>query len=543
MNLRQLANLSVTTSLIGLALTFFLVFYAWNDLSTDLEEINQLTEIQSQATELNVAANHLILMPGSPAIIEGTLNQVDQLADRLGQINHYATRPARQHLLEIKQLLLSISELNGAANTGSQPVVRPLNVAAMQVGIHESGMTTALKTILSDRHASLDRSLQNSLMTLILLAVLLAASSLLGFTVIHRRISGPVKALEETIRRHQSGDIDARAPDLGHHELGQLAKSFNQLADEHQRHEAELSAYQAELESSLKKLETLAYQDPLTGSLSREGFIEELRRMRSTYRANEGYLAAFNLVGMRDINETHGYTHGDHLLRAICQRIETWLNKSGRVARVGGDEFVLYQPTGDNTVALEDLINEVLEVIEPPYRLGQVLTQAEVNIGVVETGDDPETDLRRAEIALFSVRSSGTRQWRAFTPELEQETHERLRLTESLRTALRNDEFVLHYQPQVNLETGQLTGGEALIRWHHPSFGLQSPGQFIPVAEQSKLIIPIGEWALREACRQIAEWRNEGYDNIKLAVNVSLVQFLTSDFDRTVHRILEETDS
>lgn len=540
MNLRKLTSLSVTASLIGFTLTFVLVINTWNNLSADIEEINRLADIQSQATELNVAANHLILTYSHSAIIDGIRDQVNQLLNQLDRINHYATRPARQHLLEMEQLLLSISEMNRDTPL-SQPDLRPLNMVAAQVSIHESGMTAALKTILADRHASLDRSLQSSLMTLIFLAVLVAAFSLLGFTLLHRRISGPVQVLQGTIHRHQSGDTDARVPDLGRHELGQLGESFNQLADDHQRHEAELSAYQAELESSLKKLETLAYQDPLTGGLSREGFVEELRRMRSTYHANHGYLAAFNLVGMRDINETHGYAHGDHLLRAICQRAEGWLNESGRVARVGGDEFVLYQPVGSSSVEAADLVNDLLEIIEPPYRLGEVLTQAEVNIGIVEAGDDPETDLRRAEIALFSVRRSGTRQWQAFTPELEHETHERLRLTESLRTALHNDEFLLHYQPQVDLETGQLTGGEALIRWDHPSFGLQSPGQFIPVAEQSKLIIPIGEWALREACRQIAEWREEGLPGIKLAVNVSLVQFLTSDFDQTVRRILEET--
>lgn len=541
MKLRKLTSLSVTASLIGFTLTFFLVTNTWDDLSADIEEINRLADIQSQATELNVAANHLILTHSHSAIIDGIRNQVNQLLNQLDRINHYATRPARQHLLEMEQLLLSISEMNRDTQPLSRPDLRPLNMMAAQVSIHESGMTAALKTILSDRHASLDRSLQNSLITLIFLAVLVATFSLLGFTLLHRRISGPVQVLQETIHRHQSGDTDARVPDLGRHELGQLGKSFNHLADDHQRHEAELSAYQTELESSLKKLETLAYQDPLTGGLSREGFVEELRRIRSTYHANDGYLAAFNLVGMRDINETHGYTHGDHLLRAICQRIEGWLNETGRVARVGGDEFVLYQPVGGSPLTTEDMANELLGIVESPYRLGEVLTQVEINIGVVDTAEDPETDLRRAEIALFSVRRSGTRQWQAFTPELEYETHERLRLTESLRTALRNDEFRLHYQPQVDLETGQLTGGEALIRWHHPSFGLQSPGQFIPVAEQSKLIIPIGEWALHEACRQIAEWREEGLPAIKLAVNVSLVQFLTSDFDQTVRRILEES--
>lgn len=543
MSLRRLTNLSVAASLIGLSLTLVLVLYAWNDLSADIEEINLLADIQSQATELNLAANHLTLTRSNAAVVDGIRNQVDRLLNQLDRINHYASRPARQHLQEMEKLLLSIAEINRTTDDITQPDIRPLTVAAVQVGIHESGMTTAVKTILSDRHASLDRSLQYSLLTLIFLAVLIAAFSLLGFMLIQHRISHPVRALQETIRRHQSGDMDARVPDLGHNELGQLGKSFNRLADGHQRHETELSAYQAELESSLRKLERLAYQDPLTGSLSRQGFIAELRRMRGTFSATHGYLATFNLVGMRDINETHGYSHGDHLLRAICQRIEGWLNETGRVARVGGDEFVLYQPVGDPSISAENLVKELLGVIEPPYRLGDVHTHAEIKVGIVGTGDDPETDLRRAEIALFSVRRSGTRQWQAFTPELEHETHERLRLTESLRTALSDDEFLLHYQPQVDLATGRITGGEALIRWHHPSFGLQSPGQFIPVAEQSKLIIPIGEWALREACRQIAEWRKEGLSAIKLAVNVSLVQFLTSDFDQTVRRILNETDT
>ncbi len=541
MKLRYLAKLSLLGSLFGLAVTMSVVYHTWHTLRADLAEIERLVTIESRVVEIGVAVSHVLLFRPGPQVVEGLRLEIAALLETLYDMDHYAALAARQHLEEIEEIITSAFTREEGLFPALGDRQTAVNVIGGQLGIHQAGLIGALKTIIAERYASVDRSLQRSIQTLALLAVVMAALALFGFAVIHWRITAPVTALERTIARVGGGDLDARVPPLGKDELGQLGESFNRMAELRQQHEMKIRDYQAELRHSLEKLSNMAYKDHLTGLLSRDGFVELLRKSLENTQRVGGFVVALNIAGMRDINETYGYSQGDQLLREIGRRIEEWLSDGGLVGRVGGDEISIFMPRGDaQRIDMAGAAESVSVLFQEPFRLPGGSIRVEVNFGLVQVATDALGALRRAEIALFNARGTG-RQWLVFTPEMERDTHERLRITHNLRSALNNDEFELFYQPKVELASGSLIGAEALLRWRHPRLGMQSPAQFIPVAEQSRLIVPIGEWALREACRQLRQWQAEGLPLVPIAVNVSLVQFLNTDLAGAVRRILTET--
>lgn len=294
-----------------------------------------------------------------------------------------------------------------------------------------------------------------------------------------------------------------------------------------------------------RELSRLAYQDPLTRLLTRNGFSRRLsERIEEAGWQSGASVVVVDIINLRDINDAHGYHTGDRLLAELGSRLQERVGENGLAGRTGGDEFVAYLAAGtDETV--EDRLHALAGAVHEPFALDGIAIEIELRIGYSILGQSaraPEDLMREAELALFEHRKESSVQlpWVAYTSELDQQTHERIRLTGELRRALEADEFELHFQPKVNLRDGSLISAEALLRWNHPERGLQSPGLFIPVAEQSQLIGPIGDWALRDACRQLREWHDAGLAIVRVAVNVSLVQFVIGDFPAKVRAALEE---
>jgi diguanylate cyclase (GGDEF)-like protein len=280
--------------------------------------------------------------------------------------------------------------------------------------------------------------------------------------------------------------------------------------------------------------------------LSRNGFVKRLNEQleKSGWPVN-AILAMIDVVNQHDINDAHGYEMGDILLTALSRRLRDLVGESGLAGRTGGDEFVVYfpMPTGEQPDAF---LERLEQTVDQPFFLaeGEIAIDIDLRIGYTTLTNQqrtPEKLIREAELALFEHRRRAAGQKRiAYTSELKTQTRERIQLTNELRRALDAEEFELHFQPKVNLSDGSLISAEALIRWRHPERGLLSPGLFIPVAEQSQLIGPIGDWALRAACRQLSEWRANDLDAVRVAVNVSQVQFMLGDFSAKVQATLEE---
>lgn len=296
-----------------------------------------------------------------------------------------------------------------------------------------------------------------------------------------------------------------------------------------------------------RELERLAYEDPLTRALSRTGFVQYLDNAMSRDEwPSGGIVAMADVVDQHDINETYGYDAGDHLLGIITSRFQELAGQDGLVARTGGDEFALYLPATGGKSARE-LADFVKGAVANTFKLRNdtINLEVDLHLGYTELAGSRRAAaelLREAELALFEHRTSNAVGHAPFpySETLKEQTRNRIQVTSDLNDALRNNEFELHFQPKVNLQDGSVVSAEALIRWRHPKRGLMPPGLFIPVAEQSQQILPIGDWALREACRQLSEWRANGLDAVLVAVNVSVIQFMMGDFSAKVRAVLDE---
>ena len=286
-------------------------------------------------------------------------------------------------------------------------------------------------------------------------------------------------------------------------------------------------------------LNRLAFQDQLTEALSRSGFTAELEsRLTGSRWDPEGMVVILDLINLRHVNDANGFDVGDQLLHAVASRLKEVVGDEGLVGRAGGDEFMIYMP-GQEAESAASRRERLHEVFRRPFPVGAFPVEMTGRFGFTDLEDRPRPAdqlLREAELALFqgSDRRNPNR-WSAYTAELDRETRERVQLTGELRQALEQDQFELHYQPKVDIRSGRIVSAEALIRWRHPERGLVSPGVFIPVAEQSQLIGPMGDWVMDRACRVISCWRDEGLNVVPVSVNVSVEQFNLGRFRERVN--------
>ena len=235
-----------------------------------------------------------------------------------------------------------------------------------------------------------------------------------------------------------------------------------------------------------------------------------------------------DLDHFKDVNDTLGHPIGDRLLQAVADRLQANVRASDTLARFGGDEFALLMTDIADPTDAGVLADNLLHIMIEPFMLGGNQIQSGVSIGVATyepDAPDAETLLAHADVALYRAKSEGRRTYRFFTGAMDAEVRKRVALTAELQAGVAADQLFLIYQPQVDMESGRLVGLEALVRWNHPTRGVLLPGEFLPVAERSGLIVMLGNWVLRSACRQARQWLDAGIALPPLAVNVSALQF------------------
>jgi diguanylate cyclase (GGDEF)-like protein/PAS domain S-box-containing protein len=285
-----------------------------------------------------------------------------------------------------------------------------------------------------------------------------------------------------------------------------------------------------------------AEHDDLTGLPNRVLFLDRLNQaLAANRRQHKRFALMFlDLDRFKQINDTMGHHAGDAVLREVAGRLSHCVRALDTVSRLGGDEFVVLLADIGGVDQAAHVAGTVMQAITGPIVLdGQKITPA-VSIGIAicpSDGQDAETMLRHADVAMYHAKQSGRSEFRFFSPEMNAHVVERVQMENMLRHALDNGEFLLEYQPEVDILSGRVIGVEALIRWRHPERGLLLPQQFIPVAEECGLIVPIGEWVLREACRQARAWRDRGFP-VVIAVNLSGAQFIHPNLVRCVDEAL-----
>ena len=352
----------------------------------------------------------------------------------------------------------------------------------------------------------------------------------------HRVLDGEIIVQAEVRRQRRDGspiDINTTLAPL-RDSTGQIYGYLAIAADITERKAAE------------QQIEILAYRDVLTGLPNRLLVQDRFEQAIASADRTKSRVALFflDLDNFKTINDSLGHAVGDALLKEIASRLNECVRDTDTISRQGGDEFLIVVQDLPDAEAASPVLLKIMERLQDPFHADGHELSTSVSIGIAlypEDGADFDTLLKKADMAMYRAKESGRNAYRYFDEQMNVEAVDHLSMRNGLRKALERDEFVLHYQPQIDLASGAVVGVEALIRWNHPESGMIAPARFIPVAEESGLIVPIGAWVMKEACRQAMAWRRAGLPQLTMAVNLSAVQFRRGDVEQTLISALEES--
>ena len=304
-----------------------------------------------------------------------------------------------------------------------------------------------------------------------------------------------------------------------------------------------VSAQNEKMQAAQERMELMATHDTLTGLPNRSLARDRFEQAAAAARRGEYSVALLylDLDNFKNVNDTLGHGSGDTLLKLVSDRLASLLRTADTVARLGGDEFLLLVPEVNDGAAVAEIASKVVAGLMAPFDVVGMEIFAGCSMGITmfpADGADFDSLLKKADIAMYRAKESGRNGFRFWDGEMNASVVEHVELLSAMRAALAHGDFTLSYQPQFDLRTGRLIGAEALIRWRHAEMGNISPVRFIPLAERSGLIIPIGDWVLQEACAQAQRWRAAGWTDLTISVNVSPVQFRRGSVETSVAQAL-----
>lgn len=278
-----------------------------------------------------------------------------------------------------------------------------------------------------------------------------------------------------------------------------------------------------------KKIDYLAYHDQLTGLPNRSLLIDRINQgiLRAIRQESLIGIIFIDLDGFKRINDTLGHDQGDELLKQVSSRLLSVVRKNDSVCRQGGDEFIIFIDGYKDEDNLDVIAGKIIDIFNKPFVLREQDYFITASMGISQypvDGEDVQTLVKNADMAMYKAKSLGRNQYQKCSSDLKDSILETITLTNNLYRAIERNEMMLYYQPQVHGSSGEVLGMEVLLRWKHPEFGFVSPLKFIPLAEKTRLIIPIGYWVLKKACEQCKEWQDKGFAPIKMAVNFSVIQ-------------------
>ena len=332
-------------------------------------------------------------------------------------------------------------------------------------------------------------------------------------------------------------DYSVRSPIQRGDELGFLSKGFNEMLEQIQTRDTEiklsyeqLSQELAERKRAEETIKYMAYYDSLTGLPNRTLFNDRLSQsmLRAQRYGQKVAVVFFDLDNFKNINDILGHTTGDLLLKAIAERLTNILRGVDTISHQGGDEFTILISGINHVQDIAKVAQKILDALSEKIRLDEheIFITASMGISLYPSdGDSAETLVKNADIAMYAAKEQGRNNYQFYTPAMNTIIFERTTLENSIRKALEKDEFIVYYQPRVDIKTGQTTGMEALVRWQHPDMGIVLPLKFIPLAEETGLIIPLGELVMWKACKQSKMWQDSGFSSLRIGVNFSARQF------------------
>ncbi len=302
---------------------------------------------------------------------------------------------------------------------------------------------------------------------------------------------------------------------------------------------------QEQLQQQKNDLDFIAYHDPLTDLPNRILFLDRLNQaINQAQRNNEKIALLFiDLDRFKEINDSFGHNSGDEVLIVCAERLQSCIRKIDTVARLGGDEFTILLDALKSNNVIINIVEKIINHLSAPIYLGDDVFHVTASIGISlfpNDGQNAEQLLKNADAAMYKAKDDGKNTYHFYTKEMTEQAFERIFMENNLREALNRNEFEMYYQPQYDSNTNEIVGFEALVRWNHPERGLIPPQQFIPVAEETGLIVPLGRQIIDMATTAIAEWQRSGLTKARMAINVSAKQLRDASFTQTLSAILDK---
>lgn len=349
--------------------------------------------------------------------------------------------------------------------------------------------------------------------------------ALLG-NLVAKSISNPIVRLKEVFIRATTGDLTVRSDIDSEDEIGQAAKSFNKMID---------------------TISNLTYYDPLTELPNKLLFNNQISHEieRAAREKSKVAILILDIDKFENINNTLGHDVGDKLLKSVSERISMYFGENTLISRIGEDKFAILLVDIEDEKSVIETAQKVLSLVKKSWIVDKYRFYITAGIGIAiypEDAQDSKTLFRNAYSAMQKSKKTGQDTYQLYDQSMNDRLIDQLNLDSSMHNALNRGEFHIYYQPLINVVTGEISGCEALLRWNNPELGTVPPAKFIPIAETNGLIIPIGEWVLRTACRQNKLWQDAGYQPIRVSVNISAVQLMQENFIDMVSDVLRETN-
>jgi len=359
--------------------------------------------------------------------------------------------------------------------------------------------------------------------------------------------SRPLRQLLRFMEIASSGKpCKVQAPVHEKDEVGALARGFNRMLKRIQERERDLKRELTERRRAEQRLARLAHYDTVTRLPNRNrfnGYLTEL--LAAAGQSNEVFALLFvDLDNFKIVNDTLGHPVGDLLLKAVAERLRKCVRENDVVCRLGGDEFTVILRDIRTSGNAGQVAEKLVEALARPFQIVGRDVQVSCSVGISlfpQDGGDANKLMKCGDMAMYHAKKCGRNNFQFFSPEMDASARRRLILETGLRRALEKSEFLLEYQPQIDIRTGEIVGAEALIRWQSTNMGIVLPNDFIPVAEETGLIVPIGEWVLWTACSQASAWQKEGHPPMRVSVNLSARQFREPTIVRMIANVLELT--
>jgi diguanylate cyclase (GGDEF)-like protein len=489
------------------------------------------------------------------AVVVGTMNmdRVWRALDgiTIGRSGYFAAFDQHGNVIAHPDKSLVLRKLEGFPSSSDGSSETPIRYVqpdgAAQVGhsvtVPSSGWRVAALEPEDEAYAIADTAVSRAWLVAIV-TLLIALGTVL---VVSSAVSKPMETVNRAMRRIADGHLEQRVRPAGLDEIDRLTDSFNAMAAELEERSTLLDAEMAERDRAEQRIRYQAYHDPLTGLPNRMLLKDRLDLAQADARRSGQALALMflDLDRFKLVNDSMGHTFGDELLLSVADRITSVLREGDSVARVGGDEYVLLLPRVSGAEEALAAAHRVVESLRVPWEVDGREFHLTASIGIAlypGDGVDAESLMRNADTAMYQAKEEGRDRIRVFRAEMDQSVQHRVRLEQDLRRALQLEQFVLHYQPQVQSDTGRVTGMEALLRWDCPKRGLVPPDRFISLAEETGLIWELGRWVLRTACAQVQAWTASGQiESLSVSVNVSARQFHDMGIVDEVQGALAET--